>query len=157
MVPQRKFVVIPKRFKIEVEFASEEGAETTTSTHWIYFRGEGCPVPVVIETERVYAEYESRYPTANDRQNLSDEEYLAKAREANLLLYRDLLVNCSDPNIDPNIANFMIGTSDTNSYGMQILEEAGWYRAVTIDPNALVEETTTENEKEGEGETGDLQ
>lgn len=147
-----KFSVIPKRHKYEFEvLVSSESEETEVVTFWGYEKGPSCPVPIVIEVDNVYLEYEEDYPNTEEQEKLGLDKSVVAQKKANMLLYRNLLMTVI-PGLPAEIANILASPGGT---GMKILEELGYYQPIELMPES---ESDSENTKEGEvEETGPTQ
>ena len=144
-VEPTKFTAIPKYIKIAIEIldVTKDDDSTVTEVFKIYTKGPGCPVPIVIETDNIYADYEENYPNEGQRKELNTDRYLAAARRANLLMYRDMLVAISEPNIPMDAAN-SLANDEVHQAGLKILQLAGWREEIA--PIAKTEGDKTEGE-----------
>ena len=147
-----KFTAIPKRIRLSIDCLSDDGETTETREFWGYVAGPGSPDPIVIEVDNINDEYDENYPTVENRNDMSDMRYLARARRANLLRYRDLLLAVI-PGLQEVDANTL---ASPESDGLKILEELGYYKPAVFDPNDNTE-SESENKEEGEDETGKSQ
>lgn len=111
-----------------------------------YIRGPGCPVPIVIETDQVFNRYDTEYPKAEEREQISITEYIAKARRADLVMRRDLLLEIIVPKLKVEDANILANTPD----GEKILVDTEWF-----SPRISVD--SEEEEEEEESEKGNLE
>ena len=156
-----RFTAIPKytTFQVEVPDPTDENPDNTKiSDHKIYHKGSGCPAPVVIEMDNVFADYEENYPTPQDRKTLSVDRYLAKARRANILMYRDTLVATTFPPLSFDAAN-SLANDEENESGLRLLIIAGWKDEPVPMPDnseeqSEVEEKTEDETPKGEDVTG---
>ena len=130
-----------------------------------YERGLGCPVPIAMEVDRIFEEYQSELPTPEQRmaalEAAQSEEnpdysalnlYVRKQRRANVLLRRNLLSTVIKQ-LDLDDANNMLDP-EGNGPGEELLFDLGWLeRPEATNEN---ENENVENEQEGEDETGEL-
>jgi hypothetical protein len=160
----RTFSAIPitKTFEIEVL----EGDKPVKQKFVGYVKGPGCPVPVVIETEQIWAEYEENYPTIEERtkaleranEGLGIQGYMSKIRRADFLLRRDLLCAVF-VGMSTEIADVLAGNED-GAFLLNDGEGLGWF--VTTEPETTEDgEAESKATEEGEvagvdGETGEL-
>lgn len=155
----KNFTAIVKKslIKFTLPDLSKNDGSTINKEFWGYHRGAGCPLPIVIDIDRIEADYEDEYPSKEERSTLSQSRYFAKARRANLIRYRDTLVTVVQ-GLEEDDANILITTDDdSNSPGLDALVFLGWRQ----DPNAVQENEDSESSDEGEvvrvDETGQSQ
>lgn len=151
------FVAIPKKTKFQLQVEnpnySEGTSETIIEDYIIYHKGPGCPVPVVIDVEQLYIEYDKNYPTPEQRETLSIDEYLALASRANMILYRDILMTATVPQLTADLAN-TLANDEANESGLKILTIAGWKAEPVAMPTSedKSESDSAQNEETPKGE-----
>lgn len=121
-----------------------------------YEKGDGCPVPVAVEVDRIETEYTLNQPSAEEINTLSAMEFNDKWRRVNMLLRRNLLLAVIR-DFEPDDANHL--ATDEEGPGYQILVRLGWLEsneaiAERRRQRELESESETENKEEGEAETG---
>jgi hypothetical protein len=136
---------------IDREHSTNEELATITKLFRVYVKGDGTPVPVVIETDRVFSEYDENFP--DDEQLAAIKGIsgrIAVTRKANLIMHRDLLMEVVE-GLDIEDANILAGLPA----GEDLLIKAKWLseRVPTIDDD--VEDDDAEK-GEAENVTGDL-
>ena len=125
------------RFPIEIlDRESEIEDATITRIFKVYTKGNGTPTPIVIETDRVFEEYEDNYPSDEEYTALSIPAKLARTRRANLLMRRDLLCIVIE-DFDIEDANVLANSAE----GEDLLIKAGW---LDVKPTLIDEEVTPE-------------
>lgn len=122
-----RLVVVPKYKSYEVPYfaGSELEVEPEYREVKFYMRGPGCPVPVVIEADRLFAEYEQNFPRTDDDEGnvTANAEYLHRAHRAELLLRRDLLMVISRPILSVEIADLLANADE----GVEVLRATEWF------------------------------
>lgn len=152
-----RFVAIPKKTKFQIEIEDPSDSDKTIlQDYFIYHKGAGCPMPVVIDTEQLFIDYDNMYPTPEQRESMTTTEYLQAATKANLILYRDLLMTVTYPQMSADIANILVN-DPTDEAGLKLLVMSGW-RAEPVAMPSQEEETEEDKSEEapkGEDVTGE--
>ena len=154
------FTAIPRREKLTFTFldSSKDNNETITEQFWGYFKGSGCPVPIVMELDNINIEYENDYPDPSERESLGDAAYIAKARRANFIRFRDMLVTVV-PGLSMEVANVLVSPDDDgNAPGLAALEYLGYRQPLveTADANEGEASDDDKGEVQRVDETGQL-
>lgn len=118
---QRILHVVPRTTTYAVERADGETVMLAG-----YHKGPTCPVPVNIEVDRVWAEWEAGQPTEDERESMHSRAMLAKINMVARVLHRDLLVAVI-PGLEHDEANVL--AADGGQWE-SILGELGWW---TVD------------------------
>lgn len=124
--------VVPKTITYTVE-----GADGETVALAGYCKGPSCPVPVAIEVERAWADWEAAQPDADARATMKPHAYLAAVNGAERLLRRELLVAVI-PGLDMDAANVL--AADDGEWEA-ILAELGWWTVTAAEDDADPEAT----------------
>jgi len=109
--------VLPKT----ITYTVDSDAETLALAG--YIKGPSCPVPVSIEIERAWAEWEAGQPSVEERDAMNPHAYLATMNAAERILRRDLLM-AAIPGLDADQANVL--AADGGEWE-SILGELGWW------------------------------
>lgn len=145
-----QFSAIPKRVKLTFTYLEDPNADDekiVTEKFWAYYKGAGCPTPIVLELDNIDVRYEQDYPDPTERETLSGEEYVARARRANYIRFRDMLVAVV-PGLPIEAANVLVSPDDDgNSPGLKALEMLG-YRQPLVE--TADEEESSEGSDKGE-------
>lgn len=135
-----------------------EVEETPTKTQIFigYEKGPGCPVPIALEVDRIQDEYEEEYPSSEERTTMGLSKYVTRARRANTLLRRNLLLAVIR-DLDITQADILAATDDDgNGEGVRILRRLGWMDTpIETETDTETDTATVENTEEGEVEKGD--
>ena len=124
--------VVPKTITYTVERADGETVALAG-----YCKGPSCPVPVAIEVERAWAEWEAAQPDANASASMKPHAYLAAINAAERMLRRELLI-AAIPGLDMDAANVL--AADDGEWE-SILAELGWWTAAAAEGDADPEAT----------------
>lgn len=148
---------VPETFMEPIEIvdrinSTDEEVKTIVKLHRVYVKGDGTPVPIVIETDRVFAEYDDNYPDEDELAAISSiTQRIAKTRRANLLMHRDLLMEVV-AGLDIEDADVLAGTDA----GEDLLIRAKWLSArVPEDAEPAPEEAEDDTKGEVTTVTGD--
>lgn len=114
----RILFVVPQTITYTVERADGETVALAG-----YCKGPTCPVPVAIEVERAWAEWEAASPTAQDAAAMKPHAYLSAMNAAERMLRRDILAAVI-PGLDMDAANVL--AADEGEWET-ILSELGWW------------------------------
>lgn len=132
--------VVPKTITYTVERADGETVALAG-----YCKGPSCPVPVAIEVERAWADWEAVQPDADARATMKPHAYLAAVNGAERMLRRDLLIAVI-LGLDMDAANVL--AADDGEWEA-ILAELGWWTVSAAedgaDPEATAPAETTTN------------
>lgn len=147
---------IPTFLRVPIEILDRESEiedATIIQIFKVYTKGNGTPTPIVIETDRIFEEYEDNYPDAETYATLkSVPAKIAHTRRANLLMRRDLLHTVIE-NFNIEDANIL----SNSEAGEELLIQAGWLDAkpdISNDDN--IANDVVEDAPKGEGVIGVL-
>lgn len=132
---------IPQFIMIPIQYLDENDVEIDYLLK-VYKHGPTCPVPVVIEVDAASADYEDNFPSQAELADgsMSDSRWVARARRANFLRYRDILRA-----VAPSLAGLPDDVSDIlaadEANWRPILEPAGWWNATPSADEPAVGET----------------
>ena len=101
-----------------------------------YHKGATCPVPVAIEVDRAWEEWEASQPTEDERESMRPRALLTRVNMVTRVLRRELLIAVI-PGLEMDAANVL--AADDGAWE-SILAELGWW--VVADKDSADPEAT---------------